>query len=187
MSNAIIEILSVVDTREYELVGDKCVAIPDSGIDHECSRCGKLHQVHAHVRLEDNTTAVVGTGCMKNASMELVRELNRAVTTAKKTAKLNAQLKRLTVLKDDYAVIIKAVASLPLPEIRYESDPVDGWNRTFIVMGDTRRIYDSNHAVADELSVRHAWTEARATELGATYDHKNAVKELQNILKKNKT
>jgi hypothetical protein len=46
----IIKVLSVVDTREYEEYTDgKFRAIPGSSIQHECSRYGKLHEIHAKV------------------------------------------------------------------------------------------------------------------------------------------
>jgi len=62
---AIIKILSVVDTREYEEgPDDKWYPIPGSGREHQCYRCGRLHEIHAEVLLDDEKIVVVGTGCM---------------------------------------------------------------------------------------------------------------------------
>jgi len=45
----IVRVLSVVDTRQYEELGDKFRAIPGSGQESTCSRCGRTHEIHAEV------------------------------------------------------------------------------------------------------------------------------------------
>ena len=115
----IIEIISIVDTRTYEEVNDRWVAIPGSGIERECGRCGRLHEVHATVRLEDGSLAIIGTGCAKNDDMApaLRRGTSTAKTLARNTAKLVALKKRLAEVKQ----IIDEVDALELPPVEQDS------------------------------------------------------------------
>lgn len=87
-ASRIVQILEVRDTREYMEDGDRWVAIPGSGAVRECDRCGRRHEVHATVVLEDGTTAVVGTGCMATESMEVQAALKAGAAQAK-TARVN--------------------------------------------------------------------------------------------------
>lgn len=94
-ANHITKILAVVDTREYMEDGDRWVAIPGSGLENECERCGRLHEVHATVELADGTTAVVGTGCMKGESMEVQAALKAGASAAKSS--------KVAAMRDDKA------------------------------------------------------------------------------------
>ncbi len=49
----ILKVVSVVDTREYEEQGDSFVPIPGSGNSNTCTRCGREHEIHWTVLLED--------------------------------------------------------------------------------------------------------------------------------------
>lgn len=91
----IVRIIAVVDTREWvEGPDDRWYAIPGSGQTHKCCRCGRNHEVHAEVELGDRSSAVVGTGCMKQTSMETPfrRRVGRLDAAAKRLAKQRAQL-----------------------------------------------------------------------------------------------
>ncbi|MFA5053089.1 MAG: hypothetical protein WC565_03460 [Parcubacteria group bacterium] len=93
----IVEILSVIDTREYEEVADGVFKpIAGSGHENECDRCGRMHEVHAHVRLESGETAVVGTGCMRGESIETTKAVTKAANAAKRLGALKAEYKKLT-------------------------------------------------------------------------------------------
>jgi hypothetical protein len=83
-------ILQVVDTREYEEQGDRWVPVPGSGNARDCDRCGRRHEVHAHVRYPDGSEAIVGTGCM-GLGADVGR---RAASHAGTIARLGAQLRR---------------------------------------------------------------------------------------------
>lgn len=54
----------VVDTRDYIEDGDRFVPVAGSGDARPCDRCGRHHEIHAHVTDATGTPAVVGTGCM---------------------------------------------------------------------------------------------------------------------------
>jgi hypothetical protein len=88
----ITRILKVVDTREYQEVGDKWEPIPGSGDEHECSRCGRLHEIHALVELENGGNAIVGTGCMRADESEVQRRAKSLTSTAKTLRRNQAEL-----------------------------------------------------------------------------------------------
>jgi len=65
-------ILKVVDTRQYEEgPDDKWYPIVGSGHEHACARCGRMHEIHAMVLLDDGNEAVVGTGCASKENTEM--------------------------------------------------------------------------------------------------------------------
>lgn len=89
----IVRILSIVDTREFQEISDGVfVAIPGSGIERECSRCGRTHEIHATVELADKTVAVVGTGCARGESMAVQGGLKTGARNATATAAKEAKL-----------------------------------------------------------------------------------------------
>lgn len=89
----IVEVLRVVDTREFvETADDRWVPIPGSGIENECARCGRLHEIHASVRLADGSETVVGVGCMKADSLEVQERARSLAGAATRKVKLAAQL-----------------------------------------------------------------------------------------------
>lgn len=90
----IVRVLSVVDTREYVEDGDRWVPVPGSGDLHECSRCGRVHEVHATVELSDGSTSLVGTGCAKGEEAEIVRALTNGANAAKRTKILERTIAR---------------------------------------------------------------------------------------------
>lgn len=56
-------VLRVVDTRVYEEVGERWVAQRGTGVERECDRCGRRHEVHAEVLDAQGREWVVGVGC----------------------------------------------------------------------------------------------------------------------------
>lgn len=81
----IVRILSVEDTRMWEEgPDDRWYPVPGSGQENQCARCGRAHEVHATVLLEDNTSIIVGTGCMHADESELAGQV-RSILNAKNT------------------------------------------------------------------------------------------------------
>ena len=82
----ILRILRVHDTREYEEGPDgKWRPIPGSGVEHECARCGRLHEVHAEVETEGGGFSIVGTGCMGAVDLDVAaRKLAGKASTRRK-------------------------------------------------------------------------------------------------------
>jgi hypothetical protein len=119
-------IVSVTDTRDYEEIGDRWVPIPGTGQANECARCGRLHEVHATVELADGSAAVVGTGCMKAESAEIVKAAKRGAARAKRIASLQAEIDALEALADRNREIEAAVMALEAPAVTCrESGPGD--------------------------------------------------------------
>ena len=115
----IVEIVKIIDTREYVEDGDRWVAIPGSGIDATCARCGKAHEVHATVLLSDGTSEIVGTGCAKMSCMDsgaLARKITKADRKAKRLASMKAELCTLTRRLANRNCAVAAVAQMTIPK-----------------------------------------------------------------------
>jgi hypothetical protein len=165
----IVKILKVVDTRKYEEGDDdKFHAVAGSGIEHACDRCGKTHEVHATVLLEDGSHATVGTGCMAHEDAIMAAAFQSMDRAAKRLAQLNAErsvvAKKLEVWNNDYAEVCK----LPLPETGVtEVRPnryVGNMGDAAVVMWD-ERILSRDH----KLSLVYSWRRNRMTERGYKY------------------
>lgn len=87
----IIKVLSVTDTRDYIEDGDRWIPVSGTGNEHECARCGRIHEVHATVECEGGVTAVVGTGCMSSESIAVASKLRSMGERAKRIAALMAE------------------------------------------------------------------------------------------------
>lgn len=115
----IIKILGITDTRTYEERDDRWVPIPGSGIMHECARCGRIHEVHATVRLEDGSTAVIGTNCARGDDMAVTLRRGAAVATTR--ARNQAKLSRLDARLKVVRRIMADVAALDLPAVEWDT------------------------------------------------------------------
>ncbi len=114
----IVKILSVVDTRAYQEVGDdQWAPIPGSGLENECHRCGRLHEVHATVLLEDKSEVVVGTGCMTAETSEVAAQMKSQTSAAKTLKRQEAQRAGLKAKIDAYKAIEDEVKALPVPPV----------------------------------------------------------------------
>src|SRR4029079_19512609 len=114
------EILSVVDTREFEEVSDGVFKpIAGSGDMRECDRCGRTHEVHATVRYPDGSIKVVGTGCMELGSAAARKAATKATTIARLRAELAAARARLEAATGAET----AVLALPVPELTSSKHP----------------------------------------------------------------
>lgn len=67
---SIVRVVSVVDTRQVEEIGDRFVRVPGTGEENECARCGRLHEIHAAVETADGQLHVVGVSCARGSSIE---------------------------------------------------------------------------------------------------------------------
>lgn len=182
----IVRLLRIVDTRQREerdgMFSSYSVPIPGTGIEHECARCGALHEVHAHVELEGGATAVVGTGCARQAAMDAGDDaLARAVSTAERRMKARAQalveiaaLRRVAAERDAAEAEILA---LPAPPVEWHPEGDRRWSLT---CGDAKvwspagpdALYEERPqyraarvAEREECAVR-AWREERHRERG---------------------
>lgn len=114
---SIVQVVGVVDTREWIEDGDRWVAVSGSGTARNCDRCRREHEVHATVLLSDGATAVVGTGCMRGESMEVTKALARGANAAKRFARLSAELASLLRACAQWDVVRAEIEALPVPEL----------------------------------------------------------------------
>jgi len=114
----IVKILDVVDTREYEEgPDDKTRPIPGSGLIRECDRCGRLHEVHAQVLLDDGTKAIVGTGCMHKDEIEVISKVRSMVQRQMRIRRLKCELECLRRKQEAWDDARRKIEALPIPEI----------------------------------------------------------------------
>ena len=112
---AIVRIIAIRDTRQYEEHGDRWVPIPGSGESRPCDRCDRDHEVHVDVELTDGSTACIGSGCARGESMDIIAAIRRVESAVKRRAGLAAKLGALRADLDRAVAIDAAVMALPLP------------------------------------------------------------------------
>lgn len=186
----IIRIVEVVDTRQYEEVGDRWVPIPGSGNIRECSRCKREHEIHATVELSDGTTDVVGTGCASRDAMDLAPQFRSGESRAKRVAALRAEVAGLERFVAEYRAACAAVDALSVPEVTVVEAPpraADGGPLWFVHCGDaTVCAHDVRpYYLPERLQcARGAWRRLRLEALGITYKHHGAVNALADVRKR---
>lgn len=116
MQPVIIRIISVRDTRDYEEQDDRWVPIPGSGLERECDRCHRTHEVHVDVELSDGTTACVGRGCARGDSMET--SIKGAISSETTRARLARQLDKARSHLSAAQAAWSDIAALPLPAVK---------------------------------------------------------------------
>lgn len=160
----IVKIISVVDTREYVEDGDRFVPIPGSGQARECDRCGRSHEVHASVLLDDGSQAIVGTGCMGEES--LAREARNALARAKKSRVEGLKYKRKEARREAWDRVRVEVLELRPPE--HEVATKNG--ERVIVVGDAYVYWPTWHQDQQERvrAVVDRWRGNRMVERGVT-------------------
>lgn len=175
----IVRVLEVKDTRDYEEGPDgKFYPIPGSGTPSECARCGRTHYVHATVLLSDETSALVGTGCMNQSEMVVAKQAKSAERLAKQVAKLQAEYTVQMQRYEAYEQARKQVEKLPLPAYR-EDRKYFAWAKKelpVMILGDVEQAMpfvegrDVSHDNWQRKNVREqlvsAWREARIKDMG---------------------
>ncbi len=188
----IVSIIRVEDTRQWEEgPDDKWYPVPGSGVEHQCARCGRNHEIHATVALEDDSMVIVGTGCMTADESEIAGKVRSILNSQKTLRKLERELVRQKELKAKYQELRQKVDSLPVPAVvtevtekirAYETRP----SKTVVYrIGDASAwqdigfgaMYDDcdGERKAERVScATYQWKENRAKELGCTYQMTNA-------------
>lgn len=166
----ITKIITVTDTREYEEQGDRFVPIPGSGQINVCARCGKDHEVHALVELEDESTAIVGTGCMRAETDEIKSRARRLTSAAKRLARLRAELAGLEQAQVRNGEIEAMVAELVHPPVLHREQSEERTRKYPLTAGRVYFACGPCEAYADRFdgrvdmgagieAARKAWTE----------------------------
>lgn len=168
-------IIEIVDTRQYEEVNDRYQPIPGSGELNICDRCGRTHEVHAKVLLEDDTTAVVGTGCMNAESTEIQSRVKSIFSATKTLKKLYAELDsvhhKLNTIAKSNSKIELYVSDLPYPEIVKKLPSETEWYQhakgMVLFMENTAEVccHGGQYDYRVEC-LKKSWTVAKQRELG---------------------
>jgi hypothetical protein len=116
----IVKVLEVIDTREYIEDGDRFRPVAGSGVEHVCERCGRSHEVHAHVLLDDGREAVVGVSCAKREDAEIVKRLQSYDRAAKRLARLRAELVAAKAEAALYEEADRKARALPKPPVTFK-------------------------------------------------------------------
>lgn len=170
----IVKVLSVIDTREYEEMDDKWVPIAGSGMANVCERCGKLHEVHATVELEDGTEALMGTSCARAEFSEAARkQMGRKENAAKRINALTAEMTALKAARAEWDRVYAEVSGLPMPDIEFgtltESEEYKGRNPVYTAtMGDANVWFHDANGFTEERrnTLVGAWRNRRMHEMG---------------------
>ena len=114
----IIKVLCVEDTRQWEEgPDDRWYPVPGSGIKNNCGRCGREHEVHATVLLDDEkTTMLVGTGCMAADEAEVATQIRSIVNSQKTLKKLKFEMIGQEELRSEYMRIKLLVDAMTPPD-----------------------------------------------------------------------
>jgi GNAT superfamily N-acetyltransferase len=178
----IVQVVEVKDTREWDDNVEPPKPIPGSGDARQCDRCGRMHEVHVIVRLDDGREAVIGSGCARKDEMDVVR---KAVASAKTVDRLEHQLakaqSRLQAANEAWA----KVQAMEPPEIENRGRGAIGteWG-----MGDAHMYQHDQGPITEERksSLIDAWRVNRLKELGAEESYKPAtlVEDLEKRLKR---
>jgi len=200
------KILSVEDTRQWEEgPDDRFYPVPGSGIENNCGRCGRKHEVHAIVLLDDDkTNMIVGTGCMKADEAEIATQVRSILNSQKTLKKLQFQMITQEELRSEYMRIKLLVDAMTPPKVEIEeTEGRVGYEQRELIR---KRVYHVGDASSWETShpslingyewrakeriecAESFWRENRAKELGMTYDMKGAfnyrVSDLEKRIKK---
>lgn len=159
----IIEVVSVVDTREYvEDRDDRFVPVAGSGVVHDCDRCGKEHEVHATVKLADGSLAVVGTSCAKQESTDIVKALRNGAARAKRRAAESAKWAAKRRKMDAREEAKRLVAMMTRPAVTFTSDD----RGRYAHMDDARVwIFAGGFNAERETTLDNAWVDRRVRQI----------------------
>ena len=140
-------ILNIQDTRDYmEGPNDKWIPIPGSGIENECERCGKTHEVHVTVQ-DGEIVSTVGTGCAKQDNMISDKQTKTGSSTAKNIAKLTAQIVHLTPLAQEWYTTYKEEMATWLADDKKAGNRLVVDKKTRTRMNYPHNIYDDEKII----------------------------------------
>lgn len=174
----IVKILKVEDTRKYQEEPDgRFYSIPGSGSEHECDRCGRIHEVHATVQTDDGQTLTVGTGCMLAESTEISRALLRLDHVAKRLAEYRAIVASMQAALAAYDKAYQEVERLPVPSItKRRPVPEDNFighihpDRDWVYCcSDAIYLTSGDYEMTNREQVTWQWHHKRMTERGYRY------------------
>jgi len=172
----ITRITEIRDTRDFDYEVDAhgeevLKPVPGTGDPHNCDRCGRAHEVHATVELDDGSLAVVGSACANAGDDVSPKAFRSGAALATRIAKLRREIKALGDRLTDWRAAEAMVDAMPVPEFAVEPvrrEPGDGRPPTLLLTcGDGDAAWCRN-GVTDERRqcAVGSWRRRRLTELG---------------------
>jgi hypothetical protein len=168
----IVKVLSVRDTRVYEETPEGTwKPIPGSGVEHQCDRCGRTHEVHAEVLLDTGKRAIVGTSCMRAESPEIIRQMLSLQRRQRRLAELQRDKARYDAARAAWLRARSIVAAMPVPEVTVTRQGEGG--RWEYRCGDGYPCWSHVPPEIDDYEQRRrcaidAWRDKKMRELGQT-------------------
>ena len=166
----IVRIISVRDTRDYDDSSGEWKPIPGTGEEHYCDRCGKVHEIHATVELEDESYCVVGTTCARaEFSEQLRKRMASKVRAAKRLRVLELEMAEKKKNQQEWDSALAEVRGLSLPEVTFEEDTsFQGRPLKKARMGDAAIHFSIQDTFNDERrkTLINSWQMKRMNELG---------------------
>lgn len=181
MNALLFEIVDVIDTRDWEedpKNPDKLVPVSGTGNLNECHRCGRIHEVHYHVKDSKGERFIVGCSCAVAAGWADKKSANSMKSAAKTRAKAERELARQLKLAEEREEILAVVRNTPKPPItyggfekgKYRKKPAHMWHiGPHTVYGPS---VGSSRLTEDMKDTLHRiWEQAQYKELGWTWKH----------------
>jgi len=138
------KILKIEDTRDYEEgPNDRWIAIPGSGIENECGRCNKLHEVHVTIQ-DGEKVFIVGTGCARKEDMISDKQAKSGTSTAKTIAKLTPQIETLKAKVDEWDQVYREEVRNWQANDYKEGNKMVPYKKTRVRLGYGLPEYDGN-------------------------------------------
>lgn len=170
----IVRILRVEDTRTWEEQSDdRFHPIPGSGTLNECGRCGRSHEVWAHVLLSDGTERVFGTGCAQKVDAITASRIGRLDHAAKRLGELKARRARLAGVADLYWRAHAEVEAMTPPTVEVTSELGDYGRSRFIYRCGDAEVWghstDPREVRERRATAESCWRDNRIRERAGTW------------------
>jgi hypothetical protein len=164
----ITRITEIRDTRDFDYEVDAhgeevLKPIPGTGDPHNCDRCGRTHEVHATVELDDGSLAVVGSACANAGDDISPKAFRSGAALATRIAKLRREIKALDAKLAGWRAAEAKTDAMPVPELA----AAEGGGKTLLTCGDGDAAW-CRSGVTDERRqcAIGSWRRKRLAELG---------------------
>jgi hypothetical protein len=172
----IARIIEIRDTRDFDYEVDAhgeevLKPVPGTGDPHDCDRCGRAHEVHATVELDDGSLAMVGSACANAGDGVSPEAFRSGAALATRIAKLRREVSGLDTKLAGWRAAEAEVDAMQAPELTTKSvRRKDGGETLLLTCGDGGDAWCRN-GVTDERRqcAIGAWRRMRLAELGFSH------------------
>jgi hypothetical protein len=173
----IVKVHKVTDTREWEDVDDKWKPIPGSGQIGNCYRCGKEHEIHVEVELDNGQHVTVGTSCSHAGDVESARKrIGSLANASKKKMMWQKEYDKYHALDTQAREHYEKLTHGPRPPIKMEMVELAGKQRPALKMEDaTAPMYTSTEEwIVSDWKNRHQGQAPTQDEIKKVFAEENA-------------